>query len=70
MPTGALSLPGPDFRVLSWNLHKNDDPGWEADLALRRGQRLVADQESALTAGLNACCRMPATTGCSAARSC
>jgi len=53
-PTAAPHpMPEPTFRVLSWNLHKNSDPGWEADLA-----RFAADadllllQEAALTAGL------------------
>jgi endonuclease/exonuclease/phosphatase (EEP) superfamily protein YafD len=49
----ALPLPGPDFRVLSWNLHKNDDPGWEADLTrFAAASDLLLIQESALTAGL------------------
>ncbi len=49
----ALPLPGPDLRVLSWNLHKNDDPGWEADLArFATASDLVLIQEAALTAGL------------------
>jgi len=43
-------LPGPTLRVLSWNLHKNDDPGWERDLARFAAQSdLVLIQEAALT---------------------
>jgi endonuclease/exonuclease/phosphatase (EEP) superfamily protein YafD len=39
--------------VLSWNLHKNDDPGWEADLTrFAAASDLLLIQESALTAGL------------------
>jgi endonuclease/exonuclease/phosphatase (EEP) superfamily protein YafD len=49
----ARPLPGPDFRVLSWNLHKNEDPGWEADLTrFAAASDLLLIQESALTAGL------------------
>jgi endonuclease/exonuclease/phosphatase (EEP) superfamily protein YafD len=43
-------LPGPDFRVLSWNVHKNADPGWDADLArFAAASDLLLIQESALT---------------------
>ncbi len=51
--SASLPLPGPVLRVLSWNLHKNGDRGWDTDLA-----RFVADsdlvliQEAALTTGL------------------
>ena len=49
----ALPLPGPDLRVLSWNLHKNDDPGWDADLArFAAASDLLLIQEAALTARL------------------
>ena len=49
----ARPLPGPEFRMLSWNLHKNDDPGWEADLTrFAAASDLLLIQESALTAGL------------------
>ena len=49
----ALPLPGPEFRVLSWNLHKNDDPGWDADLArFAAASDLLLIQEAALTASL------------------
>jgi endonuclease/exonuclease/phosphatase (EEP) superfamily protein YafD len=51
--TAALPLPGPELRVLSWNLHKNGDPGWEADLArFAAASDLLLIQEAALTAGL------------------
>jgi endonuclease/exonuclease/phosphatase (EEP) superfamily protein YafD len=46
----AERLPGPTLRILSWNLHKNDDPGWDADLARFAGSSdLVMIQEAALT---------------------
>jgi endonuclease/exonuclease/phosphatase (EEP) superfamily protein YafD len=54
-PAGAAvaPLPGPTLRVLSWNLHKNDDPGWDADLARFAGESdLLLVQEAALTTGL------------------
>jgi len=51
--TQADPLPGPSLRVLSWNLHKNDAPGWDADLArLAADSDLLLIQEAALTAGL------------------
>ena len=44
---------GPELRVLSWNLHKNDDPGWDADLArFAAASDLLLIQEAALTAEL------------------
>jgi endonuclease/exonuclease/phosphatase (EEP) superfamily protein YafD len=47
------SLPGPTLRVLSWNLHKNADPGWDTDLArFAAGSDLVLIQEAELTAAL------------------
>jgi endonuclease/exonuclease/phosphatase (EEP) superfamily protein YafD len=52
---GAASLPlrGLDLRVLSWNLHKNDDPGWDTDLArFAAASDLLLIQEAALTARL------------------
>jgi endonuclease/exonuclease/phosphatase (EEP) superfamily protein YafD len=50
---GADPLAGPTLRVLSWNLHKNDDPGWDADLArFAADSDLLLIQEAALTAGL------------------
>jgi endonuclease/exonuclease/phosphatase (EEP) superfamily protein YafD len=49
----ALPLPGPDLRVLSWNLHKSRDPGWEADLArLAAASDLLLIQEAAMSAVL------------------
>lgn len=49
----ALPLPGSEVRVLSWNLHKNADPGWDADLArFAAASDLLLIQEAALTAGL------------------
>ena len=51
--TAAEPLPGPTLRLLSWNLHKNGDPGWEADLArLAADSDLLLIQEAALTGGL------------------
>jgi endonuclease/exonuclease/phosphatase (EEP) superfamily protein YafD len=52
---GAAPLPlrGPELRVLSWNLHKNDDPGWDTDLArFAAASDLLLIQEAELTAGL------------------
>jgi endonuclease/exonuclease/phosphatase (EEP) superfamily protein YafD len=49
----AAPLPNPTLRVLSWNLHKNGDPGWDADLArFAAASDLLLIQEAALTAGL------------------
>ena len=49
----TLPLPGPELRVLSWNLHKNGDPGWDADLArFAAVSDLLLIQEAALTARL------------------
>ncbi len=46
-------LPGPTLRILSWNLHKNADPGWDADLARFAARSdLVLIQEAELTAAL------------------
>jgi endonuclease/exonuclease/phosphatase (EEP) superfamily protein YafD len=46
----AERLPGPTLRILSWNLHKNGDAGWDADLARFAGSSdLVMIQEAALT---------------------
>ncbi len=51
--TAADPLPGPTLRVLSWNVHKNDDPGWDADLArFAADSDLLLIQEAALSAGL------------------
>jgi endonuclease/exonuclease/phosphatase (EEP) superfamily protein YafD len=47
------SLTGPTLRILSWNLHKNTDPGWDADLARFAARSdLVLIQEAELTAAL------------------
>ena len=52
VPDGG-GLPGPQLRVLSWNLHKNADPGWEADLArFATESDLLLIQEVALTPAL------------------
>jgi endonuclease/exonuclease/phosphatase (EEP) superfamily protein YafD len=52
-PTPRAALPGPTLRVMSWNLHKNDDAGWDRDLArFAAGSDLVLIQEAALTAQL------------------
>jgi endonuclease/exonuclease/phosphatase (EEP) superfamily protein YafD len=49
----AGRLPGPQLRILSWNLHKNADPGWEADLARFAAESdLLLIQEVALTPAL------------------
>jgi len=49
----AQSLPGATLRVLSWNIHKNGDPGWDADLArFAADSDLLLLQEAALTARL------------------
>jgi endonuclease/exonuclease/phosphatase (EEP) superfamily protein YafD len=51
--TATAALAGPTLRVLSWNLHKNDDPGWATDLArFAADSDLLLIQEAALTAGL------------------
>jgi endonuclease/exonuclease/phosphatase (EEP) superfamily protein YafD len=50
----ADPLPGPTLRVLSWNLHKNGDPGWDADLArFAADSDLLLIQEASLTEGLH-----------------
>ncbi len=49
----TVALAGPTLRVLSWNLHKNDDPGWATDLArFAADSDLLLIQEAALTPGL------------------
>jgi endonuclease/exonuclease/phosphatase (EEP) superfamily protein YafD len=49
----AEPLPDPALRVLTWNLHKNGDPGWDADLArFAAVSDLLLIQEAALTADL------------------
>ena len=54
-------MPGPVVRVLSCNLHKNDDPGWDEDLArFAAASDLLLIQEAALTAALQ---RALATAG-------
>jgi endonuclease/exonuclease/phosphatase (EEP) superfamily protein YafD len=59
--TAAEPLPGPTLRVLSWNLHKNGDAGWDADLArFAADSDLLLIQEAALTVGLQ---RVLATAG-------
>jgi endonuclease/exonuclease/phosphatase (EEP) superfamily protein YafD len=51
--TAGDRLAGPTVRVLSWNLHKNDDPGWDSDLAsFAAASDLLLIQEAALTSGL------------------
>jgi endonuclease/exonuclease/phosphatase (EEP) superfamily protein YafD len=48
-------LAGPTLRVLSWNLHKNGEPGWDADLArFAAVSDLLLIQEASLTARLQA----------------
>ena len=48
---GAEALDGTALRVLAWNLHKNDDPGWHTDLARFAAESdLLLIQEAALTA--------------------
>ena len=47
---GARALDGGALRVLAWNLHKNDDPGWDTDLARFAAESdLLLIQEAALT---------------------
>ena len=54
-------MPGPTVRVLSWNLHKNEDPGWDDDLArFAAASDLLLIQEASLTAALQ---RALATAG-------
>ncbi len=49
----AEPLPGPTLRLLSWNLHKNGDAGWDADLArFAAASDLLLIQEAALTDAL------------------
>jgi endonuclease/exonuclease/phosphatase (EEP) superfamily protein YafD len=49
----AQPLPGPHIRVLSWNLQKGEQAGWEADLArFAAGADVVLLQEALLTAEL------------------
>lgn len=51
--TEAKPLPGPLVRVLSWNLQKGEQPGWEGDLArFAADVDLVLLQEALLTAEL------------------
>lgn len=46
----AETLPNPTLRVLSWNLHKNGDPGWDVDLTrFAAAADLLLIQEAALT---------------------
>jgi len=58
LPCGAAALPtanaqaldGGVLRILVWNLHKNDDPGWQTDLARFAAESdLLLIQEAALT---------------------
>lgn len=49
----AAVLRGPELRVLSWNLHKATDPGWDADLArFAATSDLLLIQEAVLSADL------------------
>jgi len=42
-----------EINVVSWNIHRNADPGWEADLArFAQASDLVVLQEATLTASL------------------
>lgn len=51
-PAPAEALPA-TFRLLSWNLHKNADNGWDRDLARFAADRdLLLIQEAALTGEL------------------
>lgn len=50
---GVAALPGPELRLLSWNLHKGADPGWDTDLArFAAASDLLLIQEAALTTDL------------------
>ncbi len=47
---GGQALDGNALRVLTWNLHKNDDAGWDTDLARFAAESdLLLIQEAALT---------------------
>jgi len=47
------ALPATALRVVSWNIHKNGDQGWQADLSrLAVGSDLLLLQEASLTAEL------------------
>ena len=54
LPTAkAQALDGGVLRILVWNLHKNDDPGWQTDLARFAAESdLLLIQEAALTVEL------------------
>ena len=50
---GAAALRGPEIRVVSWNLHKGTDPGWDTDLArFAATSDLLLLQEAVLSADL------------------
>ena len=50
-PAGAGSLAGRELSMISWNIHRNGDPGWEHDLArFAAASDLVLLQEATLTA--------------------
>ena len=54
-PAGAGSLAGRELSMISWNIHRNGDPGWEHDLArFAAASDLVLLQEATLTAALRA----------------
>ncbi len=54
-PAPAAALDGRQIRVLSWNLHKGEDKGWERDLAQFAGQHdLLLLQEAVLLPSLTA----------------
>jgi endonuclease/exonuclease/phosphatase (EEP) superfamily protein YafD len=47
---GSEALTAPHLRIMSWNLHKGEDEGWEADLArYAAGHDLVLLQEAVLS---------------------
>ncbi len=54
-PGGAAALDAKALRILSWNLHKGEDKGWDTDLAGYAGQHdLLLLQEAVLVAPLRA----------------
>lgn len=56
-PSGAAdaSLPAAPLRVLSWNLHKGEDDGWDRDLARYAAEHdVLLLQEAVLTPALRA----------------
>ncbi len=54
-PTAGNALPAGPLRVLTWNIHKQSDPGWQHDLArFAAASDVVLLQETALDPTLHA----------------